>query len=188
MFAELFRALMSLVDSMLNSAATLLTMDFYKRHWVTERASRHYLVVGRIATGVLALVACLWAPVVANMGSVFNYIQMFWGFVSPGIVTVFVFGLFSPRTPPIAANGAMILGIPIYGALLWGLPEVAFLHHMAITFLTLAAFVGAITYYRPMEEARTLPTAEMDLERVPYEKWWGGAIVAATAVLYIIFW
>lgn len=188
MFAALFGALMSSVDSMLNSAATIFTMDFYKRHWRPERTSAHYLRVGRIATGVLAVVGCIWAPVVANMGSVFNYIQMFWGFVSPGIVTVFLFGLFSPRTPPLAANGAMILGIPIYGTLLWTLPDVAFLHHMAITFLCLAAWAGVVTRLRPLDEPRTLPTVEMDLERAPYERWWGGAIVAMTAVLYVIFW
>lgn len=188
MFAALFGALMSSVDSMLNSAATIFTMDLYKRLWRREEGSYHYMIVGRIATGVLALVACLWAPLVANMGSVFQYIQMFWGFVSPGIVAVFLFGLFSPKTPPLAANGAMILGIPIYGLLLWFLPDVAFLHHMMITFLLLAAYMGVVTVMRPLEEARMLPESDLDVERMKGEKIYGGAIVAATAVLYIIFW
>jgi SSS family solute:Na+ symporter len=188
MFAALFGALMSSVDSMLNSAATIFTMDLYKRLWRREKSSRHYMIIGRVATGVLALIACLWAPLVANMGSVFQYIQMFWGFVSPGIVAVFLFGLFSPRTPPLAANGAMILGIPIYGVLLWFLPEVAFLHHMMITFLLLATYMGALTAMRPLSEPRTLPVSNLDVERMKGEKIYGGLIVAATAVLYIIFW
>ncbi len=188
MFAALFGALMSSVDSMLNSAATIFTMDLYKRLWKGDEESHHYMIVGRIATGVLALVACLWAPLVANMGSVFQYIQMFWGFVSPGIVAVFLFGLFSPKTPPLAANGAMVLGIPIYGLLLWFLPNVAFLHHMMITFLLLAAYMGTLTVTQPLDEPRTLPVSNLNVTRMKGEKLYGSAIVAATAVLYIIFW
>ena len=54
---------------------------------------------------MLVLVGCLWAPLVAKAGSVFDYIQMFWGFISPGIVAAFLFGMFVPRTPPLAAFG-----------------------------------------------------------------------------------
>ena len=70
---------------------------------------------------------------------------MFWGFISPGIVAAFLFGLFVPRTPPKAAFGGMILGIPVYGLLLWQFPEIAFLHHMAITFLVISAFMATLT-------------------------------------------
>jgi SSS family solute:Na+ symporter len=189
MFAALFGAVMSSLDSMLNSAATIFTVDLYKRHWHGGGAPpRHFVKVGRIATAVLVVVGCLWAPLVGGAGSVFAYIQMFWGFISPGIVAAFVFGLFSPRTPPVAAKGAMVLGIPIYGALLWSLPDVAFLHHMMITFLLLASFMGLMTLLRPVIEPKTLPVSDLDLEAAPFAGWLGLAIVAATAVLYVIFW
>ena len=84
------------------------------------------MVIGRWTTAVLVLVGCLWAPVVARAGSVFEYIQMFRGFISPGIVAAFLFGLFVPRTPPQAAFGGMIPGIPVYGLLLWLLPKSPF--------------------------------------------------------------
>ncbi|MEX2401564.1 MAG: solute:sodium symporter family transporter [Rhodothermales bacterium] len=189
MFAALFGAVMSSLDSMLNSAATIFTVDLYKRHWRKEDARpKHYVTVGRVATAVLVVVGCLWAPIVGSAGSVFEYIQMFWGFISPGIVAAFLFGLFSPRTPPIAAKGAMILGIPIYGLLLWTLPDVAFLHHMMITFIVLAAYMGIMTAIRPMKEPKTLPVSDLDLETAPHAWWIGTAIVIATALLYIIFW
>lgn len=188
MFAALFGALMSSVDSMLNSAATIFTMDLYKRLWRRNKSSRHYMFIGRIATGVLVIIGCLWAQQLAGSESIFIYIQKFQGFISPGIVTVFLFGIFSPRTPAFAANGAMLLGIPIYGMLLWFLPEVAFLHHMMITFLLLAAFMGVVTWQRPLKEPVQLPVSDIDLKRAPHEKLIGGAIVLATAALYIIFW
>lgn len=189
MFAALFGAVMSSLDSMLNSAATIFTIDLYKRHWIKREVSpKHFVTVGRIATAALVLVGCLWAPLVGAAGSVFQYIQMFWGFISPGIVAAFLFGLFSPRTPPFAAVGAMLLGIPVYGTLLWTLPDVAFLHHMMITFLVLSLFMGIVTKMRPLSEPKKLPVFEINLEQMRYGKLVGGLIVAATAVLYIIFW
>ena len=115
--------------------------------------------MGRWATLILFLAGCLWAPLVGRMGSVFQYIQMFWGFISPGIVAAFVIGMLSPRTPPLAAKGAMILGIPVYGLLLWFLPGVAFLHHMAITFLVVVAYMGVVTVLRPLPAPVVFPVA-----------------------------
>ncbi len=189
MFAALFGAVMSSLDSMLNSAATIFTIDLYKRHLRPDMPSRRVVTVGRVATGILVLIGCLWAPIVASAGSVFQYIQMFWGFISPGIVAAFLFGLFSPRTPPSAAIGAMILGIPVYGLLLWLVPDVAFLHHMAITFLVLASFMTLMTFLSPLREPKTLPVQRaFSLEPEPMARWYGAGVTAATALLYIVFW
>jgi SSS family solute:Na+ symporter len=190
MFAALFGAVMSSLDSMLNSAATIFTIDIYQRHIRRGEGANHHLVrVGRIATAVLVLVGCFWAPLVARAGSVFEYIQMFWGFISPGIVAAFLFGLFVPRAPAIAATGGMILGVPVYGLLLWSLPDVAFLHHMAITFAVISLYMIAMTVLRPMETPNPLPEApDIDLESSGGAKLGGIAVVVATAALYIWFW
>ena len=179
MFAALFGAVMSSLDSMLNSAATIFSVDLYKRHLRPEASSRRLMTVGRVTTGVLVLVGCLWAPLVARAGSVFEYIQMFWGFISPGIVAAFLFGIFVPRTPPAAAFGGMIVGIPVYGLLLWLLPDVAFLHHMAITFLVISAFMATLTLRQGLDEPRRLPRAVdgVDLTPAPGAKWWAGGVI-----------
>ena len=188
MFAALFGAIMSSLDSMLNSAATIFTIDLYKRYRRTEAAPRHYVKIGRIATAVLVVVGCLWAPVVGSAESIFGYIQMFWGFISPGIVASFAFGLISKRTPPIAAKAAMILGIPVYGFLLWRLPDVAFLHHMMITFVALVIFMASVRLLLPMSEPKSLPVSDLNLEHARGAKWMAAAVVLATVALYAIFW
>jgi SSS family solute:Na+ symporter len=190
MFAALFGAVMSTLDSMLNSAATIFTIDIYQRHVRKgDVASAKLVKVGRIATGVLVIVGCLWAPLVARAGSVFEYIQMFWGFISPGIVAAFFFGLFWKKTPAAAASGAMLLGIPVYGLLLWSLPGVAFLHHMMITFIVLALSMTAMTLTRPMTTAPVMPEAPaIDLTPSRGAKAGGVAVVLATMALYIVFW
>ncbi len=98
-------------------------------------------------------------------------------------------GMISPKTPPLAAKGAMILGIPIYGLLLWFLPGVAFLHHMAITFLLVASFMGVVTALRPLSAPVVLPVkAGLDLAPARYGKLFGGLVIATVAALYLYFW
>ena len=174
---------------MLNSAATIFSLDIYRRHWRPSAEAAELVRVGRWATLILFLAGCLWAPLVGRMGSVFQYIQMFWGFISPGIVAAFVIGMLSPRTPPLAAKGAMILGIPVYGLLLWFLPGVAFLHHMAITFLVVVAYMGVVTALRPLPAPVVFPVKEgIALDPAPHARLGGGLVVAAVAALYLYFW
>jgi len=189
MFAALFGAVMSSLDSMLNSASTIFTIDLYKRYLNREASSRKLVTIGRIATGAFVVIGCLWAPAIAGFGSVFKYIQMIWGFISPGIVAAFIFGMIVPLAPPLAATGAMLLGIPVYGLCLWVMPNVAFLHHMFITFCVLILYMAIVTVVKPLKEPKKLPVNKgIDMRSSPMIKIWGAIVVAATAVLYIIFW
>ena len=104
MFAALFGAVTSTLDSMLNSASTIFTVDLYQRHLARDADPKRIVSIGRVATGILALLACLVAPLLEDpaFGGVFKYIQMFQGFVSPGVVAAFVFGIAVRRAPPVA--------------------------------------------------------------------------------------
>jgi SSS family solute:Na+ symporter len=191
MLAALFGAVMSSLDSMLNSASAIFTMDLYKRHFRPEAGPRRLVLVGRAMTAVFVLFGCLIAPGLANPAfkGIFNYIQMFQGFISPGIVTVFLFGLLVRRAPTPAAMAAMLLNIPIYGLLLWLLPEVAFLNHMAITFLSLVAVMAMITILRPLPQpVRFKARSGLDLTPSPFARWGGAVVVVLTITLYVVFW
>jgi len=164
MFAALFGAVMSSLDSMLNSASTIFTMDLYKRHVNQQASERSLITLGRVMTALFVVTACFWAPQlgwIAGGKGVFDYIQKTWGFITPGVFTVFFFGLFSKRTPAPAAVGAMLLGPSVYAWCLWAMPRVAFLHHMAFTFIALAAYLLVLTIVMPLRdvEASAEPVA-----------------------------
>jgi solute:Na+ symporter, SSS family len=189
MFAALLGAVVSTLDSVLNSAATIFTMDVYRPYIRPAATPKQLVRVGRIATLTVMVIGGLWAPAVAGFEGVFTYIQMVWGFISPGIVAAFLFGLLWKRVPAAAAIGGMILGAPVYGALLWFLPGIAFLHHMAITFIAISLFIVSYTLARPMTVAYTMPQRpDIALETEPAIRWLGGGVILATITLYVIFW
>ena len=189
MLAALTGAVMSSFNSMLNSASTIFTMDLYARHFQPKAQAQKLVRVGRIATAVFVVIACLWAPFIARFEGVFTYIQMVWGFITPGIVAAFLFGMVVKKAPANAALGALLLSPPLYALLLWSLPDVAFLHHMLITFLVQIVFMATVTARNPLETPVRLPDAGLvDCTPMRGRYFGGGAVIAATALLYIVFW
>jgi SSS family solute:Na+ symporter len=111
--AALAAAIVSSLASMLNSTATIFTMDIYQPY-INRGASQSRLVnVGRITAGVALLIAIMLAPQLKNLGQVFQFIQEYTGVVSPGILAVFLLGLFWKKTTNNAAIWGVVLSIPI---------------------------------------------------------------------------
>jgi SSS family solute:Na+ symporter len=217
MFAALFGAVMSTLDSLLNSASTIFTIDIYKPFFkpkdlnpATENteqpdgiaaaspvvhSSKQLVKVGRIVTLVLVVFGCIWAPIVGQFDSLFDYIQKFWGLVQPGIVAAFVFGILWKKVPANAAIGAMLLNIPIYaGCLIFDHfqpdgEKIAFLHYMAITFIILCIFIVAYTKLYPNTKPIVMPAnPDIPLTTSLLVKVWSLVVVALTVALYIWFW
>jgi len=111
--AALAAAIVSSLASMLNSTATIFTMDIYKPY-IEPKASEHKLVnVGRMTAAAALLIAIILAPQLKNLGQVFQYIQEYTGVVSPGILAVFMLGLFWKKTTNNGAIWGALLSIPI---------------------------------------------------------------------------
>jgi len=96
--AALSAAIVSSLASMLNSTATIFTMDIYKPYINRQASERQLVRVGRISAATALLIGGLLAPQLSNLGQVFQYIQEYTGVVSPGILAVFILGLFWKKT------------------------------------------------------------------------------------------
>ncbi len=116
MLAALAGAVMSTFNSGINSAATIFTIDVYRQYLNRQATPRRQISIGRITTAVIAICACLISPLPGKFEGVFNYIQEIWGFISPGIVAAFLFGLVFRRAPALAGRTALILGPILYAA------------------------------------------------------------------------
>lgn len=111
--AALSAAIVSSLASMLNSTATIFTMDIYKPYFGRGVSEKQLVTVGRISVGVALVIAVILAPQLKNLGQVFQYIQEYTGIVSPGILAVFLLGLFWKKTTNRASVWGVLLSIPI---------------------------------------------------------------------------
>lgn len=140
-FAALVAAIVSSLASMMNSVATIFTMDFYKEY-INKEASEHKLVtVGRLAAFVSLVIAVFIAPMLSNLDQAFQYIQEFTGFVSPGALAIFLAGFFYKKATANGALGAAI-GTFIFSLLFkLLLPSLPFMDRMGIVFLICLAII-----------------------------------------------
>ena len=212
-FAAIAGAVISSLASMLNSASTIFTIDVFKRHLVKEAPPRLVVTVGRIMTVLFVVIGCLIAPKLGNpkFEGVFQFIQEFQGYVTPGILACFVFGFCVKRAPGSAAVGGLLLNPVIYSILhlnpeilrkmnlagKWGLLDrtaetfgnMAFLNQMAVTFSAIIVAMVLITLIRPLREPKVLPKREgLDTKPTPCVIWISGVIVVVTVVLYVVLW
>ena len=152
--AALAAAIVSSLASMVNSTSTIFTMDIYQP-LINKDASQTRLVnVGRITGGVALIMAIFIAPLLGNLGQVFQYIQEYTGIVSPGILAVFIMGLFYRKATNSAAIWGVIMSIPIamffkIGAKGWVdsaiFPNLPFLHQMGLTALLTMLIIAVIS-------------------------------------------
>ena len=189
--AALMGAVISSLASMLNAASTIFTMDIY-REWFSKNAAQKALVlVGRFCIPVGVVIGCLIAPVLSNpkFRGAFAFIQEFQGFVSPGVLTIFLFGMFVKWTPRYCGVLGLVLSPVIYGILFFGFSDIAFLNRMAITVGAISAILLLLTLINPMKEKIVLPEqTKIELSWSKGSVYFGIFVVLATIALYIIFW
>ena len=152
---------------------------------------KRLLLLGRVMTIVFLVVGCLLAPMLDNpkFGGVFQYIQQFQGYIWPGVVAAFAFGMLVTSAPGIAGVAALISGPIIYGLFQKFAGDLHFLIQVAATFQLVLVIMGLITFCKPLDKPRELPVREdMEIKTKPEVKIVGALVLMAVAVFYIIFW
>lgn len=123
MLAALAAAILSSLESIFNSAATLFTMDFVK-HFRPQLSEPHLVKTGRIATIGFMVLSTFWAPQIARFPSLWQYLQSILAYITPPVVVVFILGIFWRRGTAAAAFATLAAGVPI-GVSGWYLNEIA---------------------------------------------------------------
>jgi SSS family solute:Na+ symporter len=112
--AVLFGAILSSFNSVLNSSVTLFGIDVYKEYINKEATENTIVKYGKIFGVILAIVAMFIAPLIANAGSLFDYLQEINGIYSIPILTIIVVGYLTKRVPAIAAKIGLVSGCLLY--------------------------------------------------------------------------
>ena len=145
--AALIAAIGSSVSSMVNSASTIFTLDIYKNLIKKSEQDSYYVKVGRIAAAGALIVGAIIAPALGSLQQVFQYIQEYTGFISPGVVAVFLFGMFWKRATANSALIAVVASIPFSWMMQVMFPEVPFLVRMALSFVVMSGLIVLISFF-----------------------------------------
>ena len=164
-FAALVAAIVSSVGSMMNSISTIFTLDIYS-HLRPEKATdqQHLVTIGRTTSFSALLIALVCAqPLLGSFDQAFQYIQEFTGFFTPGIVVIFILGMFwkkaTPNSALAAAIGSALLSLLF--KLVW--PELPFMDRVGAVFVICIALAVSVS----LVENKTQSGA-IDLEGVNF--------------------
>ncbi|TWO33190.1 sodium/solute symporter [Seonamhaeicola sediminis] len=196
-FAALAAAIVSSLASMLNSTSTIFTMDIYKQYFNKEAGDKKTVNVGRITAAVALVIAVLVAPLLDGLDQAFQYIQEYTGLVSPGILAVFLLGLFWRKTTNKAAIWGAILSIPVALALKvlpkqleafdWLAP---WMHQMGLATLLSMGIIMILSNAegKGTDDSKGIPLTKELFKTTPLFNIGSFVVMVILAVLYAIFW
>ncbi len=188
--AALVAAIVSSLASMLNSTSTIFTMDIYKPYLGNGATEKKLVSVGRIVAAAALVIAVLLAPLLGSIPQMFQYIQEYTGLVSPGVLAVFLLGLFWKKT----TNKGAIIGIisSIFVALLLKstVVDLPFIDQMFYTLIiTMAVIAGvSLTTSPDVDDPKGIKLTSKLFITDSIFNISAYAILIMLVVLYAVFW
>jgi SSS family solute:Na+ symporter len=201
--AALAAAIVSSLASMLNSTATIFTMDLYKPFINPNATNRQTVKVGRITAATALVIAVMIAPLLGSLPQAFQFIQEYTGIVSPGILAIFILGLFWKKTTNNAAIWGGVLSIPVamifkVGSKGWAegtaleslFPNLAWMNQMGLTFIVVALIIMVISYIegKGQNDEKGIPISKSLFATSPSFNISAFVIMIILVVLYSVFW
>jgi len=188
--AALSAAIVSSLASMLNSTSTIFTMDVYKAHINKSASDKKLVTVGRITVLVALVIATSIAKTLGSIPQMFQYIQEYTGIVSPGILAVFLMGLFWKKTNVKGAIIGVLTSIPVSLALKFLPIDMPFLDQMLYTLLiTMVVILGvSLNTGEGDDDPKGIPLLKSTFETGIVFNISAYIILIILVVLYTVFW
>jgi len=182
--AVLIAAVISTIDSGLNSFSTVFTLDIYVRRFRPNASPAEIRWLGRMTTLFAACVAVACALAIGTVNkTMFDLLQSIISFIAPPMAAVFTIGVLWKRATGTAAIVALVLGsIASLGAGFCQLaewPSKAFWpHYLLVSFYLFAGIcalmvlVSLATRRSPVEEDLPTMTELYGTQRTPTRRIW----------------
>ena len=182
-------AVLSTFNSVLNSAATIFSIDIFKRHVNSEISDGRLVKIGKMTSAVLAIFAIVVAPMVANApDGLYQLLQQLNGIFFIPIASIMLAGFFLPKISALAAKVALLVGLTFYISCTFIFKvDLHFVHIWGIEFIINMAVMGLISYFIPKEK----PFQISDLQIVEMKEWkftkgFSIFLVVSTLLIYIL--
>ncbi|PZR29966.1 MAG: sodium transporter [Citrobacter freundii] len=195
-FAALTAAIVASLAGKANSISTIFSLDIYRKYIDKGASEKKLVYIGRWAVIISMLIAALVTPALKSLDQAYQFIQEYVGFISPGVLAIFLLGLYWKKTTPQAAMAGALLTIPISTVLkflpAWtdgGFPDYPFLDRMGITFVLTMAIMIAVSLAKPKPEGIHEIEVDTSMFRVSRGFVIGSVLICGVlAALYTVFW
>ena len=196
-FAALTAAIVASLAGKANSISTIFSLDIYQKYFNKQASERKLVLVGRWAVIIAMTIAAIVTPTLKSLDQAYQFIQEYVGFVSPGVLAIFLLGFFWKKTTADAAMAGALLTIPVSTILKflpgWTngvFPDYPFLDRMTITFFFVAIVMIVMSLLKP-RPATDHHSIEVDTSMFKVTTGFivGSIIICGIlAALYTVFW
>ena len=202
-FAALTAAIVSSLASMLNSTSTIFTMDIYKQFINPNASDKQTVKVGRLSAAAALVIGATMAPLLGGIDQAFQFIQEYTGVVSPGILAVFMLGLFWKKTTNKGAIWGALTSIPIALYLKTGgkgwfdgtameavFPKLPWMDQMGLTALLTMAVIILVSWMenRGKDDIKAIELNKGIFKTSPLFNIGAFATLIILTVVYTLFW
>lgn len=206
-FAVLFGAIISTVDSLINSTSSLLALDIYRGVIRTGATDARLVRFAQVSGFFFLVFGAIWSPMVGRFGSIFSYAQDCWSLMLAPIMAVFFLAIFWKRMTKTAAVLVLGLAVPMLAVVFlrqfYGVfSGINIFHLSGIVFLISLAAVILVSLFTAPVKAENLhntlwrpallltPASEVE-SGYPWWKrpgFWFFVVVVCFVVIYAVFW
>jgi len=154
-FAAVIAAVGSSISSIVNSVSTIFTIDIYQSYTVHGHVNPLSYLSGKITAAAALIIGAITAFVIPSPDQAFKSIQEFTGHFSPGILVVFLFGMFWKKASSKAAISVILISLPLSFILAYSFSSevLPFMNRMVIVFVVLSVLMVAISFWSNGREA-----------------------------------
>lgn len=195
-FAALTAAVVASLAGKANSISTIFSLDLYRKYFDKHADEKKLVRVGRWAVIVSITIAGFVAPALKTLDQAYQFIQEYVGFISPGVLAIFLMGFFWKRTTAAAAMAGALLTIPVSAILkflpVWTngwFPDYPFLDRMSITFVLIIGIMVIMSLVKPEVNPKRIIEVDPKLFKVNPGFIFGSLIIIGILIaLYTVFW
>ena len=182
-------AILSTFNSVINSAATIFTIDIYKTHLNKNATEEKMVRVGKACSAILAIFAIVLAPLMSDAPEgLYQLMQELNGFFYIPLGTIMIAGFFLKKISAAGAKISLLVGLSFYFTTTFIIETgIHFVHLWGIMFLIMIATMYIVSFIRPVSHAFN----EKDAHVIDLKEWkyaWPAAAVIAALTISIYIW
>lgn len=196
-FAALTAAIVASLAGKANSISTIFSLDIYKKYFNKDASEKTLVRTGRVTVVVAMIIAGVVAPALRSLDQAYQFVQEYVGFISPGVLSIFLLGFFWKKSTSKAALTSAILTIPLSTVLkflpVWTngwFPDLPFMDRMTLVFVILVVLMIVISLLdkKGQDPAKVIAIDTKMFRVSPSFIIASTIIIGILTALYTVFW